>query len=68
MEFIPLAVFLALVAFVVWRLTKRKATTSTAMLDTSEANATLDLLLDEAEKTNELLRQLIRAYGHEPEA
>jgi len=28
----------------------------------------LEMLVEEAEKTNELLRQLIRAYGHEPEA
>jgi LPXTG-motif cell wall-anchored protein len=28
----------------------------------------LETLVEEQEKTNELLRQLIRAYGHEPEA
>ena len=37
-------------------------------LDPSEVNMTLDLLLEEAEKANELLRQLIRLQGHEPEA
>jgi hypothetical protein len=34
----------------------------------SEQLMQLETLVEEAEKTNELLRQLIRAYGHEPEA
>jgi len=67
MEFIPLLVFLALATWLVLRAKNRKKTPSEA-LDPHEANQTLDLILDEQEKTNELLRQLIRAYGHEPEA
>lgn len=57
-------------AFFVWLVIRAKmpAKQKREVLDQAEANATLDLLLDEAEKTNELLRQLIRAYGHEPEA
>jgi hypothetical protein len=34
----------------------------------SEQVMLLETLVEEQEKTNELLRQLIRAYGHEPEA
>ena len=63
---IGLSAFGLLAIWLIMRAKPRKADTTS--LDPSEANMTLDLLLEEAEKTNELLRQLIRAYGHEPEA
>lgn len=64
---IALGVFAALALWLVVR-AKGSKKIEAASLDPSDANMTLDLLLEEAEKTNELLRQLIRAYGHEPEA
>ena len=64
--------FIAITAFgllAIWLILRAKPKkTEAASLDSSEANMTLDLLLEEAEKTNELLRQLIRLNGHEPEA
>jgi hypothetical protein len=63
--------FIGITAFVLlafWLIVRAKPHSKTSSLDPSEANMTLDLLLEESEKTNELLRQLIRAYGHEPEA
>lgn len=64
---IALGAFLALAVWLIARAKSPKKTASEA-LDPHEANQTLDLILDEQEKTNELLRQLLRAYGHEPEA
>jgi hypothetical protein len=63
---IALSAFGLLAIWLISRAKPKKA--EQASLDPSEVNMTLDLLLEEAEKTNELLRQLIRAYGHEPEA
>ena len=66
-----LAIVGALVlGFFVWLVMRAKSPSKqqASELGPSEANQTLDLILDEQEKTNELLRQLIRAYGHEPEA
>jgi hypothetical protein len=63
--------FIAITAFAllaIWLIVRAKPVRNTSKLDPSETNMTLDLLLEESEKTNELLRQLIRAYGHEPEA
>lgn len=58
------------VAFFAWLILRSKAPKKMASeaLDLNDASITLDMILDETEKTNELLRQLIRAYGHEPEA
>jgi threonine/homoserine/homoserine lactone efflux protein len=58
------------VAFFAWLILRAKGPKKmeSEALDPHDANMTLDMILDEAEKTNELLRQLIRAYGHEPEA
>lgn len=64
---IGLAAFLVFAAWLVMRAKGPKKMASEAF-DPHEANMTLDMILDETEKTNELLRQLIRAYGHEPEA
>jgi hypothetical protein len=63
---IALSAFGLLAIWLILRAKPRKI--ATHALDPSEANMTLDLLLEEAEKTNELLRQLIRLNGHEPEA
>lgn len=59
--------FVALATLLIMRAKRPKASSSEAF-DPHEANQTLDMILEEQEKTNELLRQLIRAYGHEPEA
>lgn len=64
--FIALSAFGLLAIWLILRAKPKKI--EAASLDPSEANMTLDLLLEEAEKTNELLRQLIRLNGHEPEA
>lgn len=57
------------VAFFAWLILRAKGPKKMASeaLDLNDTGMTLDMILDETEKTNELLRQLIRAYGHEPE-
>jgi|GEM_PF-4916680 len=63
---IALSAFGLLAIWLILRAKPKKA--ASKAYDPHEANMTLDTLLDEAEKTNELLRQLIRLQGHEPEA
>jgi|688.fasta_scaffold480744_2 LPXTG-motif cell wall-anchored protein len=58
---------IALVAFGLAGIVLKKRKES-AYEPNSEQVILLETLVEEQEKTNELLRQLIRAYGHEPEA
>jgi len=57
----------AFVLLFIWLIVRAKKP-KPMQLEPDDASVTLDLLLEEAEKTNDLLRQLLRAYGHEPEA
>ena len=66
----PLAIVgVLVVAFFAWLILRAKGPKKmeSEALNLNDASMTLDMILDETEKTNELLRQLIRAYGHEPE-
>lgn len=67
-----LAIVGALVlGFFVWLVVRAKAPNKSSVEAADpdfDMEVALDELLLEAKTTNELLRQLLRAYGHDPEA